>query len=431
MTQLAICGGKPVNPEGYKVKWPEVDEEDIVAVQRVVESGQWWRFTVGKESEVALFEKEFAKYHDAKYCLAVSNGTLAIQAALKSLGVEAGDEVIVPGITFIASASGVILAQGIPVFADIKDTTCQMDPDSIEEKITENTKGILVVHYGGYPTDMDVVLEIAKKHHLFVVEDSSHAHGTEWNGRKVGAIGDIGTFSFQQSKSLTSGEGGAILTDSEELYEKVYTYHHIGRALGSAKYEHTIVGPNFRLTEFQGAILRTQLKKLCRQTKIRIKNANLLRDGLEEIEGIESLESDQRITQRGYYFYVMRYHQEEFGGLPREKLLEVLRAEGTPLEVGYGKPVYHLPAFAHQYFGRTGCPISCEKYRGEIDYSKVSCPVAERVSYKEHLTVPNHVFLEDTNILALLEALRKVQKYQEEAIGYMRPLNNDAFSSLS
>ncbi len=418
MSQLAICGGKQINPEGYKVIWPKVDDEDISAVQKVVESGQWWRFPEGKESEVALFEKEFTAYHDAKYCLAVSNGTIAVQAALEALGVEAGDAVIVPAITFIASAIGVILARGIPVFADIKADTCQIDPESVKEKITKNTKGIVVVHYAGYPVDMDSILEIAKEYNLFVMEDCAHAQGTEWKGRKVGAIGDMGTFSFQQSKSLTSGEGGAILTDSEKLYKKAYAYHHIGRSLGSViKYEHTIVGSNFRLTEFQGALLRTQLRKLQRQTEIRMKNANLLSEGLKEIEGIKSLQPNKRITQRGYYFYVMRYYQEDFGGLPREKLLEALEAEGAPLWIGYGAPVYHLPLFKNQHFGRTGCPISCEKYKGKkIDYSKVKCPVAERVSYQEHLTLPNHVLLEERNVQRLLEALKKVQKYQKEIL---------------
>jgi len=416
MAQLAILGGKAINPRGYKARWPEVDGEDISALQKVVESGEWWRFTEERESEVSLFEKEFALYHDARYCVALSNGTLAIQAALKALGVEAGDEVIVPAITFISSATGVIFAQGIPVFADVKAETCQIDPASVEEKITENTKGILVVHYAGYPVDMDAILEIAKKHNLFVVEDCAHAHGTEWKGRKVGAIGDTGTFSFQQSKSLTCGEGGAVLTDNEELYERVYAYHHIGRFFGSAKYEHTTIGSNFRITEFQGAILRTQLKKLPGQTEIRMKNANLLSEGLKEIAGIEPLQPDERITQRGYYFYCFRYHQEEFGGLPREKLLEALKAEGTPLGIGYGCPVYHLPAFKNQHFGRTGCPISCEKYKGKVDYTKVKCPVAEKVSYQEHLTLPNHILLNENNIQALLEALKKVQKYQREIL---------------
>ncbi len=324
---------------------------------------------------------------------------------------------IVPAITFVASATGVILAQGVPVFADIKAETCQIDPASVEEKITENTKGILVVHYAGYPVDMDTILEIAKKHHLFVLEDCAHAQGTEWKSRKVGTIGDIGTFSFQQSKSLTCGEGGAVVTDSEGLYEKTYAYHHIGRASGSAKYEHAIVGPNFRLTEFQGAILRTQLKKLPRQTAIRMKNACLLSEGLTEIDGLAPLKPDNRITQRGYYFYCLRYHQEEFGGLSRERLLEALQAEGTPLNTGYGVPVYHLPAFKNQHFGRTGCPISCEKYKGKADYTKVECPVAERVSYQEHLTLPNHVLLEEKNVQALTEALKKIQKYQTEIRG--------------
>ncbi len=414
MGKLAIMGGKPVSSGGYKVRWPEVNKDDINAVIRVVESGEWWRYTSTRESEVSLFEKEYARYHGARYCLGVCNGTVAIVTALKALGVEAGDEVIVPAVTFIASASAVILAQGIPVFADIKEDTCQIDPVSVEEKITRRTRGIVVVHYGGYPVDMDAILKIARKHKLFVLEDSSHAHGTEWKGRKVGAIGDIGTFSFQQSKSLTSGEGGAVITNSEELYGKAYAHHHIGRTLWSEKYEHTVVGPNYRMTEFQGAILRTQLKKLQRQTEKRMKNAKILSEGLSEVRGVRPLKEDRRITQRGYYMYIMRYNEEEFGGLSRENLLKALKAEGTPLGAGYGSPVYHLPVFKDLHFGRTGCPITCEKYKGKVDYNKVSCPVAEKVSYKQHLTLGTHNLLERGNVINLIRALKKIQKYQEE-----------------
>jgi dTDP-4-amino-4,6-dideoxygalactose transaminase len=411
---LAINGGKPVSKDRYKVKWPEVGQDDIRSIVRVVESGQWWRYTTTRESEVSLFEKEYAHYHDAKYCLSVFNGTVAIVAALKALGIEAGDEVIVPSLTFIASASAIILAQGVPIFADVLEDTCQIDPVSIEKKITRRTKGIVVVHYGGYPADMDAILKIAKRHRLFVVEDSAHAQGTEWKGRKVGAIGDIGTFSFQQSKSLTSGEGGAIITNSKELYEKVYAYHHIGRAHGSAKYDHTIVGPNYRITEFQGALLRTQLKKLQRQTEKRMENANLLSKGLKEIEGIKPLKEDKRITQRGYYFYILRYDEKAFGGLSRENLLKALSAEGTPLGVGYRMPVYQSPVFQKSHFGRTGCPISCEKYKGKIDYSKVRCPAAEKISYKQLLTLDTHILLQKSNITNLLKALKKIQKHQKE-----------------
>ena len=167
------------------------------------------------------------------------------------------------------------MAQGIPIFSDIEADTFQIDPNSVEDKITKNTRGIVVVHYGGRPVNMDRILGIAKKHKLFVIEDCAHAHGSEWKNKKVGALGTMGTFSFQQGKSLTCGEGGAVVTNDEKLYEKAYAYHHIGRTLGSERYEHTIVGPNFRLTEFQAAILRIQLKKLQKQVETRMKNCLL------------------------------------------------------------------------------------------------------------------------------------------------------------
>jgi len=289
MAAPALKGGKPLSKTGYKIKWPIVAEADVNAATRVAKSGKWWRYD-GREVE--NFEKEFAAYHDAKYVLGVSNGTVAIEVALRACGIEAGDEVIVPSVTFIASASAVLLVQGIPVFADILEDTCQIDPEDVRRKISPRTKAILVVHYGGYPVDMDAINDVAREHDLWVVEDSAHAQGSAWRGRRVGCIGDIGTFSFQQSKSLTCGEGGAVVTDSEELYSKAYAYHHIGRAPGSDKYEHTSVGPNYRLTEFQGAILRTQLKKLERQNVARRKSHAYLAKALADVPGLELLTFD-------------------------------------------------------------------------------------------------------------------------------------------
>lgn len=416
MAKLAVLGGKPVSKTGYDVTWPAVTEAEVRAAVRVTRSGGWWRFS---GNEVEEFEREFARYNDSKHCLGVVNGTAALEAALRACGIEAGDEVIVPSVTFVASASAVLLVQGIPVFADVLEATCQIDPADVERKITPRTKAILVVHYAGYPADMDAIPDIARRRGLRVVEDCAHAHGTEWRGRKVGEIGDVGAFSFQESKSLTCGEGGAVVTGSEELYNAAYAYHHIGRTLGSEKYGHTSVGPNYRMNEFQGAILRAQLKKLPSQTKIRMRNAGLLSDGLAEVPGLEPLREDGRVTQRGYYFYVLRFDEGAFG-MTRERFMEAMKAEGAPLGAGYGSPVYHLPVFRDMHFGAKGCPLTCGHYGGEMEYGKVSCPAAEEVSYGRHLTIPNHVLLKAKNVRLIVKAARKVYENRRSLIGPSR-----------
>ena len=410
MARLALLGGRPVTRRGYRVRWPEVDERDVRAVCRVVRSGGWWRYS-GREVE--RFEREFGRFHQARHVLAVCNGTVALQAALRALGVEAGDEVIVPAVTFIASASAVLLVQGVPVFADVVEETCQLDPEDVERKITPRTRAIMVVHYGGYPADMDRILKVARRHRLPVVEDCAHAHGSEWRGRKVGCIGKVGTFSFQQSKSLTCGEGGAVVTDDPALHEAAYAYHHIGRVLGSGRYEHTSIGPNLRMTELQAALLRTQLRKLPAQNRRRERCARFLRRGLAELPGIYPLPEDPRVTGRGYYFFVMRFEEEEFG-VRRDDFVAAMRAEGAPVGVGYGQPVYRLPAFREMSFGRKGCPLTCRHYRGRMDYDRVRCPVAEELSYRKHLTLPAELLLEERNAGLFLEAARKVYRYRDE-----------------
>ncbi|MBW7996481.1 MAG: DegT/DnrJ/EryC1/StrS family aminotransferase [Candidatus Glassbacteria bacterium] len=410
MAKLALAGGKPLSKTGYQIKWPVVTEADVKAVERVARTGEWWRYD-GREVE--KFEKEFGKYHDAGNVLGVSNGTVAIEIALRACGIEPGDEVIVPAVTFIASASAVLMARAVPVFADIVEDTCQIDPADVKKKLTPRTKAIVVVHYAGYPVDMDAIMVIARKHKLRVVEDCAHAQGSEWHGRKVGAIGDIGTFSFQQSKSLTCGEGGAVITDSAELYNNAYAYHHIGRTLNSEKYQHTIVGPNYRITEFQGAILRTQLRKLQAQTLKRMENAARLTAALADIPGLEPLKKDSRITQRGYYFHVLSFDSQKFG-LSRDTFLDAMAAEGAPLGVGYGAPVYQLPVFREMSFGRSGCPLTCGHYKGKMNYAEVTCPVAEKVSRNRHVTVQNDILLTERNIDLIARAVIKVSENRAE-----------------
>ena len=403
MSKLAIRGGKPVC-KGLKAAWPVVDERDAKAVASAVRSGVWWRY--GTEI-VDKFESSWAEYCRAKHCLAIANGTVAIEAALKGVGMERGDEVIVPAVTFIATASAVVLAGGRVVFADVLPETCQLDPKSVEELITPRTSGIVTVHYAGYPSDLDALRKLAQKKGLFLIEDCAHAHGTEWRGRHVGSWGEAGTFSFQQSKSLASGEGGAVVTRSREVFEKAYAYHHIGRALGAKwKYEHTSVGPNYRITSLQAALLLSQMRKLKKQTSTRMRAADAVSKGLSGVPGICPLPRDKRITRRGYYFYVLRYVAEEWEGVPKSRFLEALRAEGIPAGEGYRLPVYKLPAFS-------GGGASHEVEAAQ-DYSSLALPGAERLSFEEHVTLASQCLLYPENARRVAKAIVKLRENVDE-----------------
>ena len=366
-----------------KEKWPIWDEEDIESVVNSLKSGRWGRLYEG--SVVEKFEKEFAKFQDAKYGIATSNGTVSIQLALRTLGVKSGDEVIVPAITFIATASAVAELGAIPIFSDIILETGQIDSDSIKEKITDKTKGVIAVHYGGYPADLDSLKSLCKENNLFLIEDSSHAHGTKWKGKGVGAIGDIGSFSFQASKSLATGEGGFILTDNEELYEKAKLIHNIGRILGKPGYLHFILSSNYRMPEIIGSLGLTQLKKLEKQVKIREENFKYLKEKMKDIEEIEFLKEDERITQRGFYFVVMRYKK---GVEKKKELIDNLVKEGCPVSEAYGVPLYKNPAFEKEALSGI--------YPDEIlkklpDYKSLKLPNSERFCQEQ--IILGHCFL--------------------------------------
>jgi len=351
MPRLAIHGGKPLFEAGaLRDAWPIVGKSDVAAAARVAASGNWWRYV--PKGQVQRFEAEYAAFHDAEYCLGLSNGTVAIEVALRALGAGPGDEVIVTPMTFIASASAILMARAVPVFADIDPQTYQISAKAVEARITGRTVGIVAVHYAGYPANPGALKRVAKRHGLFLIEDCAHAHGTEWRGRKVGAIGDAGTFSFQQSKSLTSGEGGALVTDRRDVYERAYAYHHIGRALGADTYEHAIVGPNYRLTEFQGAVLRTQLRRLTRQTQTKMRNVAALVEGLRDIPGLVPLKPDKRITQRGYYFGL--FSEKCTAWIPRS----ALRASPgvSPLLLVPVAPKRRIPVPWHGLSVRYGVP---------------------------------------------------------------------------
>jgi len=418
MANLAIKGGKPTIPGGLKMKWPVFDEADKEALVEVLESGKWcsggWYFKEPYESKVARFEREFALWNGAKYAITAVNGTAALVLALKAAGIEAGDEVIVPAVTFIASATSVILANAVPIFVDIQADTYQISPKAVEAAITERTKAIMPVHYGGYPADMDRIMEIAKRHGLVIVEDAAEAHGSEWKGKKVGSIGDLGCFSFQLGKPLTCGEGGAVLTDDDDLKLKCYSYGDLGRMPGGGKYEHYIPAGNQRLTEFQGALLLVQLSRLGVQTETRYANGEYFASELEKIEGISALKRDPRVTKRGYYFYFLRYDPSKWENVSRDTFMRALSAEGVPCSTAHNQPLYKNPLFQNMAFGKTGCPVLCPHHGKQIDYSSVRCPTAERVYSSEVVALSKDVLMEREDVDRILQAIHKIKQNVHE-----------------
>jgi dTDP-4-amino-4,6-dideoxygalactose transaminase len=371
--RLAIDGGAPVRDLGQRPwpRWPIYDEREEQALMKVLHSGTWWSVP-GLEGK--QFEREFSAFHDAGHGVACANGTVALEVALRALRIGCGDEVIVPAYTFIATAGAVLGVGAVPVFVDIDPDTFNMDPAGIEPAITPRTAAVIPVHIAGRPADLDAIPAIAKKHGLAVIEDAAQAHAASWRGRRVGAIGDIGSFSFQASKNLNSGEGGIVISDSEELADAAWSVVNIGRVRNGGWYEHQVYGSNFRLTEFQSAILRSQLLRLPEQTARRTACAEALRVLLSSIKGIRLPSEDPRITCHAYHLFTFRYEAEAFGGRSTGEFLKALKAEGVPCSDGY-VPLYREGLFVSHTAGKDkGCHAG-----RHIDYPSLFLPVCEQI----------------------------------------------------
>jgi dTDP-4-amino-4,6-dideoxygalactose transaminase len=370
---LAIDGGSPVRDVRSKPwpQWPIYDQTEEQALMRVLHSGAWW--SVGG-TEGAAFERDFARFHDAGFGVSCANGTVALDVALRALGIGCGDEVIVPAYTFVATASAVLSVGGVPVFADIDPDTLNIDAGAIEAAITPRTTAVIPVHIAGRPADMDAVLAIARRRGIAVIEDAAQAHAAAWRGRRVGALGDIGTFSFQASKNLNSGEGGTVVTDRQEVADAAWSVVNIGRVRNGGWYEHQVYGSNFRMTEFQAAILRAQLTRLPEQTERRAGCANALSERLNGVEGVRLSAEDPRITCHAHHLFTFRYEAAAFGGRPRAEFLKALAAEGVPCSDGY-IPLYREGLFVRNAAGQDrGC---CAGRR--IDYPNLFLPACEQV----------------------------------------------------
>ncbi len=410
MAKLAINGGSKVREKPFP-SWPPRDPEFKARLGEVIDAAVWG---IGG-SKQAEFVAKFAEFCGAEFCVACTSGTTALEIALRAAGVGPGDEVIVPPYTFIATASSVITVGAIPIFADIDPATFCLDPAAAEAAITERTAAIIPVHIGGMPADMDAFNALGEKHGLKIIEDCAQAHGAEYKGRRVGAIGDAGCFSFQSSKNITAGEGGAVVTNDRKLFETAWSLHNVGRVPEGGWYDHRVLGWNLRMTEFQAAVLLRGLELWPQQDATRQRNAARLRERLAEIPGVDPQGFTEGADKCAYHLFICRYDAEAFDGLPRAKFLQALQAEGIPASAGYN-PLYREPVFV-EGLDMDGCPFACKFYTGSVDYKSLQLPVVEHVCREGSFWMPHSVLLGDeSDVDDIADAIAKVYECRKELL---------------
>jgi dTDP-4-amino-4,6-dideoxygalactose transaminase len=338
-SELALLGGEPVRSSKW-LDWPVWNKKAEEPMMELLRSGNWFG---GEGSKCQEFEKAYGELINAKRVLATASGTTALITALHVLGVDAGDEVIVSPFTFIATYNVVFNQKALPVFADTDLETFTINPHKIEEKINERTTAILPVHIAGLPADMNRILAIGKKHNLPVIEDACQAWLAEYDNKMCGTLGDLGCFSFQNSKHIPSGEGGALVGSNDALMDRCEAFHNCGRPHGSSMKgmgDYPVRGSNKRITEVQAGLLLSQIGRARSDADKRLENALYLDSKLKDIPGIVPYKLADGATRSAYHLYPFRYQKEHFDGLPRHKFRAALNAEGIPCGKGYGQQYF-------------------------------------------------------------------------------------------
>lgn len=408
MYKLALRGGAPVRAKPFTA-WPIYDEREARALQTVLESRNWGGYPCPNDF-AREFGRKFAEAHDARYGVAVANGTVSLELALQAAGVGFGDEVIVPAYTWEGTAAAVLFAGAAPIFVDVDPDTYCLNAELIETAITPRTRAVIPVHLGFRFADMDAIMEIAARHNLFVLEDCAHAHGGKWRSKGAGSIGHAGSFSFQTSKLMTAGEGGAVITSDIDFADQVIRLANCGRPPRKETRSEPALGHNYRMTEFQAAILLAQLERLEEQTELRERNVARLEEGLKQIGGLSLLPRDARITRQASYHYVFKFNSEGFAGVHRDAFVAALNAEGVPSDGRFYEAVYKSSLFE----------FADEKYpawaRSKREFH---CPVAERAGYEESVWLPHQIFLgSEKDVDDALAAIQKIKENVAELAGY-------------
>jgi dTDP-4-amino-4,6-dideoxygalactose transaminase len=381
--KLALLGGTPLRTRPFTV-WPIFGKADERRLLRALRSGRWGKLN---GLEVAEFERRFAARHGCRHGIGVVNGTVSLRLGLMAAGIRAGDEVVVPPYTFYSTASAVIEANAVPVFADIDLDTFNLDPGAVAAALTPRTRAIIPVHFAGQPADMTALMKLAKRRNLVVIEDAAHAHGASHQNRQAGSLGHLGSFSFQSSKNLTAGEGGLITTNDDTLAERCRSLHNCGRIPSGAWYEHHLLAGNYRLGEFQGAVLNSQLDRLEAQTIRRDRNGQYLASRLTRLPGLHPQQRPAACSRHSYHLFMLRLDGRAFGA-PRAAVIEALRAEGIPCSGGYALSLHQQPMFRHKAFG----PY-LPQIRDRLDYRKTRCPNSDLICREQGLWIEQSVLL--------------------------------------
>ncbi|MEK7405247.1 MAG: DegT/DnrJ/EryC1/StrS family aminotransferase [Acidobacteriota bacterium] len=406
----ALLGGKRVRTEGFP-SWPVFDQREEQALVEVLRSGRWFRGYGDAARAIPRFEQAYARLTGARFCLATSSGTGALHTSLGALGVGPGDEVILPPYTFVATLNVILNVYALPVFVDSDLETAQVDARKIEAAITERTVAMIPVHLAGNVADLDTIMTVARKRKVAVVEDTCQSHLAEWRGRKAGTYGNTGCFSFQASKNLNCGEGGAILTNDEDLYEKCYAYHWNGGAR-SPKFSDLMHGTKFLPSEFQAALLLAQMTRLEEQAKTRGQNGQYLTSLLREIPGIAPARMYEGCTRNAYHGFIFRYQQEQFAGLPKAKFLKALSAEGIPASSGYtplNKKRYLKNALDSRGYRR----IYSKEQIARLE-ERNQCPVNDRLCEETVWIMPSVLLAGRSDMEQIAEAMRKIHAHASE-----------------
>ena len=403
MAKLALLGGEPVRKKPFS-PWPQYSRADVDRIVKVVESRHWGGFPVPSKYN-GEFAQRFAELHGAKYGLCLVNGTVALFAAVQALGLKFGDEIIVPAYTWDGTAIAVLQAGCVPVFADVDPDTYCLDPNAVRAAITPRTRAIMPVHIAMRFADMDALVAIAREHKLLIIEDCAHAHGGKFQGRGAGAAGDAGCFSFQESKLMTAGEGGIVLTNRLDCYEALQSIINCGRPSLTDKYERKVLGANYRMTELQASLLIGQLEMWPELCEKRTRHAALLSKALGGLAHVRALPPQSGLERETIYNYVFQYRPS--GAAPsRDLFVAALDAEGVPSDGRFYEPVYHSDLF---YVTPENCPQLVVNRDQPMDYSKCKCPISERAAYEESVWLPQFLLIGDeADVQDIARAVEKV-----------------------
>jgi dTDP-4-amino-4,6-dideoxygalactose transaminase len=397
----AVLGGAPLCAEPFP-SWPQWDGADATALAETLASGAWWH---GDGGRAMAFAQDFAARQGAAYGLPMTNGTHTLEAALAACNIGEGDEVIVPGITFVASASAVLAVNATPVLVDVDPDTLCIDVAAAEAAINARTRAIIAVHVAGAAADLDALTGLCARRGLRLIEDCAHAHGTLWRGRGAGSWGDFGSFSMQASKLMTAGEGGVLICNDAGLRDRAWSYADCGRVKGEWFYHHPRYGANLRMTEWQGAVLSAQLARFPEQNRRRNANAVALGEALGRIEGVRAQRRDPRMDSQGNYCFVFHYDPSAFAGLTLRKFEAALAAEGVPMTVSYPS-LNELELFRSGDFGprlRASGPAT--------DYSQVRLPNAEQAARSTVWLQHRMLLGRSDQVLAVAAAVERLQRH--------------------